>query len=165
MFFLFHGVVISDFCSAFRLVVKQITSAIFTPWRKIVFIVINNAVFALVNHFLVAFHIGSSACVFHIFGEVCPFIMLKQTFFIPIRNMFERRPDIYPFYVRIGLSVSSAITSTTEKYHSSIYSFQAVLIFLSSNICILSLLFITKPPITSYVYFNTNFYKLQYFRE
>ena len=57
MFFLFHGVVISDFCSAFRLVVKQITSAIFTPWGKIIFIVIDHAEFAMVNHFLITFHL------------------------------------------------------------------------------------------------------------
>ena len=87
MFFLLNGVFISDFCSAFRLIVKQIPSAIFSPWGKIIFIVINHTEFAFVNHFLIAFHIRCSACVLHVFRGVCTIVIFKQTFFIAVGDV------------------------------------------------------------------------------
>ena len=100
-FFLLHSIVVCYFCSASRLIVCQIPSAVLSFRRGVVFIVVHDTKIRFVYHFLIAFHIGSSACVLHMLREVCIFIMLKQTILVPIGNMLKCRPDIYPFEVRI----------------------------------------------------------------
>ncbi len=103
MFFLSHSIVVRNSSSAFGLIVKQVPSTVFTSWRKIVFIVIDRTIFAMINHFLIAFHIRSSSGVFNLLREVSTFIMFKQTFFIPVGNMLKRRPDIYSLDVTNSL--------------------------------------------------------------
>lgn len=80
---------ISNLCAAFGLVVKQISSAVFSSWWKIIIVIIEHTEFAMVNHFLIAFHIGCFSCVFHMFREVCTFIMIEQTIFIPVGDMLK----------------------------------------------------------------------------
>ena len=78
-FFLLHSIVVCYFCSASRLIVCQIPSAVLSFRRGVVFIVVHDTKIRFVYHFLISLHIGSSACVLHIFREVCIFIMLKHT--------------------------------------------------------------------------------------
>ena len=78
-FFLLHSIVVCYFCSASRLIVCQIPSAVLSFRRGVVFIVVHDTKIRFVYHFLISLHIGSSACVLHMFREVCIFIMLKQT--------------------------------------------------------------------------------------
>ena len=104
-FFLLHSIVVCYFCSASRLIVCQIPSAVLSFRRGVVFIVVHDTKIRFVYHFLISLHIGYSACIFHMFMEACYFIMIYQVFFRAIMNMLKSRSYIYQFDVRIFFKI------------------------------------------------------------
>lgn len=55
--FLFYSIIVCNCCSTFSLVICHISTAIFTPWRKMVFIVVHDTRIRFIYHFLISFHI------------------------------------------------------------------------------------------------------------
>ena len=76
--FLFsNSVVIRHLCTAFWLIISQISTRIPSSWRQIVLIIINNAEITLINHLLVSLYIRCFTRISNLFRVICFFISFQ----------------------------------------------------------------------------------------
>ena len=76
-------------------------STAFAFYRRMEFIIINNAKTAVIYHFTVTFHIGSFACSDYFIRVVGVLIAFQKVIFIVIVDIRIFRPNVNPFYMGV----------------------------------------------------------------